>query len=115
MSVEEQPEDQPVLDTLLQMGAESFERSGLDPKSFMMVRIAALVAVDAPPLSYLTNLSLASGTGITTEDIQSTLVAIAPVVGGPRVVASVGNIARALGIAIKITEAGEEQELADMD
>lgn len=114
MSTENQPaEDQPVLDTLLQMNAETYERSGLDPRTFMMVRIAALAAVDAPPLSYLTNLSIASGTGLTAEDVQGTLVAIAPIVGGPHVVSSVGNIGRALGISIVIAENSEQEELTD--
>jgi len=112
MSVEEQ---QPVLDTLLQMSAESVRRSGLDPRAFMMVRIAALAAVDAPPLSYLTNLTVASGTGLTADDVQDTLVAIAPVIGGPRVVSAVGNIGRALGISIKIAEDSDQEQLADMD
>jgi alkylhydroperoxidase/carboxymuconolactone decarboxylase family protein YurZ len=116
MSIEEQSgEDQPVLDTLIQMSADTFERSGLDPRTFMMVRIAALVAVDAPPLSYLMNLSVASGTGLTAEDVQGTLVAVAPVVGGPRVVSSAGNIGRALGIAIKISDNGDNPELDEMN
>ena len=45
-----------VLDLLATMTAESIEASSLDPHSLMLVRIAALAAVDAPPASYLLNL-----------------------------------------------------------
>lgn len=116
MAFEDQPlEEHPVLDTLLHMSEQTYERSGLDPRTFMMVRIAALAAVDAPPLSYLTNLSVAGDSGLTAEDVQGTLVAIAPVVGGPRVVSSVGNIGRALGITIAIGDDDELEALADGD
>lgn len=115
MASQMSPQDTPVLDTLAQMSADTYERSGLDPQTFMLVRIAALAAVDAPPLSYLTNLSVAKDTGLTAEDVQSTLIAIAPVIGGPRVVSSVSKIGRALGIAIKIAENTEQQKLADAD
>jgi len=108
-------QEQPVLDTLAQMTADTYERSGLDPKTFMLLRIAALAAIDAPPLSYLTNLKIGKEVGLTAKDVQSTLVAIAPVIGGPRVVSSASNIARALGIAIKIAENEQQQELADAD
>jgi hypothetical protein len=39
----------PVQDLLATMTAASVERSELDPRSLMLVRLAALAAVDAPP------------------------------------------------------------------
>jgi len=36
----------------------------------MLVRIAALAAVGAPPLSYAVNVGAASSTGLTVEDAQ---------------------------------------------
>ena len=51
--------DTPVLDLLASMTADSIEASGLDPETLMLVRIAALAAVDAPPVSYALNLRLA--------------------------------------------------------
>ena len=53
------PAETPVLDLLATMTAASVEASGLDPQTLMLVRIAALVAVDAPPSSYLLNLGAA--------------------------------------------------------
>jgi hypothetical protein len=35
----------PVLDTLVQMSANTLERSRLDPETFMLLRIAALASV----------------------------------------------------------------------
>ncbi len=96
--------DTPVLDTLAEMTAVSVDRCGLSPRELMLVRIAALVAVDAPPLSYLLNAGTASEIGITLDDVQAVLVGIAPVVGGPRTVAAAGNILRALGFAVAVAE-----------
>jgi hypothetical protein len=44
--------ERPVLDQLASMTADSVEASSLDPETLMLVRIAALAAVDAPPISY---------------------------------------------------------------
>jgi alkylhydroperoxidase/carboxymuconolactone decarboxylase family protein YurZ len=101
--------DRPVLDLLASMTADSLEASDLDPESLMLVRIAALVAVDAPPASYLLNLGVASEMGIGAEDVQDVLMAIAPIVGTARVASATGNIVRALGFAIEIAELEEEE------
>jgi hypothetical protein len=108
----EQGVEQPVLDLLMEMTAASVERSSLDSQTLMLVRIAALVAVDAPPLSYLSNLGIASELGVTSEQVQGVLTAVAPIVGTVRVVAAGGKIARALGIAIAVAEEAEA-ELAE--
>jgi alkylhydroperoxidase/carboxymuconolactone decarboxylase family protein YurZ len=70
----------------------------------MLVRLAALTAVNAPPASYLLNLGAAAESGLTMEDARSVLIAVAPIVGTPRVVAAAGAIAEALGIAIALDE-----------
>ncbi len=51
--------------------------------------------------------------GITVDDVQDVLVAIAPIVGTARTVLAAGNIARALGFAIAAVEAELEAELED--
>ena len=48
----EQTVETPILDLLASMTADSIEASNLDARTLMLVRIAALVAVDAPPVSY---------------------------------------------------------------
>jgi alkylhydroperoxidase/carboxymuconolactone decarboxylase family protein YurZ len=105
------PEDTPVLDTIADMTAASLERSMLEPREHMIARIAALVAQDAPPASYLVNAGTAADVGLTLQDAQGILIAVAPIVGAPRVVSAAGNIARALGFAIAAIEAELEAEL----
>lgn len=90
----------PVLDLLATMTAESFEASDLDDRTLMLVRIAALVAMDAPPASYLFNLGAAGDVGIDGDAVQDVLAAVAPIVGSARVAAATGNIVRALGFAL---------------
>jgi alkylhydroperoxidase/carboxymuconolactone decarboxylase family protein YurZ len=91
--------DRPVLEAVAAMNLDTLALSSLDPQTYMLVRLAALVAVDAPPASYLANLGLAADVGITREDLQGVLTAIAPIVGSPRLVAAAGNALRALGLA----------------
>ena len=74
------------------------------------MRLAALAAVDAPPVSYLMNLAVASDMGVTAGDVEQVLVGIAPVVGTARVVSAGAKIARALGFAIAVAEAEAELE-----
>ena len=101
----------PVLDTIADITAASLEHNSLPPRELMLVRLAALIAVDAPAASYLANAGAAADSGITAEDIQAIMIGVAPVVGTPRVVAAGGNILRALGIAIAVADA----EAAEMD
>ena len=97
--------DAPVLESVLAMNLDALERSGLDPDSYLLVRLAVLVALDAPPASYLATLPAAADAGMTVEKVQSVLVAIAPLVGTPRITAAAGNILRALFGAEALAEA----------
>ncbi|MET7298550.1 carboxymuconolactone decarboxylase family protein [Embleya sp. NPDC005575] len=97
-------QDTPVLDTLAAMTLDSLERCGMAPDTLVLTRIAALVAMDAPPVSYLAHFRAGSATDLTPEQIQDVLVAIAPVVGTARVMAAANHIAKALGIEIAAAE-----------
>jgi hypothetical protein len=107
--------DTPILDLLTSMTEDSIEASGLDAETLMLVRFAALVAVDAPPASYLLNLAAAKEMGLDAGAAQDVLAAIAPIVGTARTVAAVGKIARALGIAIELAEMAEIEAEEDED
>ncbi|MFI1400440.1 carboxymuconolactone decarboxylase family protein [Streptomyces sp. NPDC020681] len=100
----------PVLDTLAAMTVDSIERCGLAPDTFMLTRIAALAASDAPPISYVANIDPAIKAGMTAEQLQDVLVAIAPIVGTARVMTAAGNITAALGIAIAVADAEIEDQ-----
>ena len=101
--------DTPVLDTIADITAASIEHSSISPREFMLARMSALIAVDAPPASYLANASASEEAGLTAEDIQGIMIAVAPVVGTPKVVSAGGQILRALGYAIAVGDG----ELAD--
>jgi 4-carboxymuconolactone decarboxylase len=74
--------------------------SGLDPRSFALVKIAALVAVDAPPASYVWQVEAALEAGVTPGDIVGVLTAVAPQVGLPRVLAAAPEIMVALDLEL---------------
>jgi 4-carboxymuconolactone decarboxylase len=99
-----------VLDLLASMTADSVAASSLDAETLMVARIAALVAVDAPPVSYLLNLRAASEVGLDAEQVRGVLAAIAPIVGTPRVASATGKIVDALDIAIEVAELEEQAE-----
>jgi carboxymuconolactone decarboxylase family protein len=96
----------PVLDTLTDLAAASLEHNSLGPRELMLARLAALIAVDAPPASYLANADAAAESGITAEDVQGVMIGVAPVVGSARVVSAGGKIMRALGFAIAVADTG---------
>lgn len=103
-------EQRPLLDTLTEMTAASIAHVDMVDRELMLVRLAGLVAVDAPPSSYLLNLGPAVDSGLTLEDTQSVLAALAPIVGGPRVVAAAASITAALGYALAIEDALDDEE-----
>jgi alkylhydroperoxidase/carboxymuconolactone decarboxylase family protein YurZ len=84
----------------LEMRAEMQRKSGLDPRSFALVKIAALIALDAPPASYLWQVGNALDEGATPEDLIGVLLAIAPQVGGPKTVAAAPELMVALGLSL---------------
>jgi alkylhydroperoxidase/carboxymuconolactone decarboxylase family protein YurZ len=109
----EETTETPVLDLLAKMTADSIEATGLDAETLMLVRLAALVAVDAAPASYLMNLGIATEMGIDADAAQDVLAAVAPIVGTARVVSAAGKMVRALGLAIAISDAADEAELEE--
>jgi 4-carboxymuconolactone decarboxylase len=74
--------------------------SSLDPKTFALVKIAALVALDAPPASYLWQVQGALKAGAAPREILGVLTAVAPQTGMARVVAAAPEIMIALGLEL---------------
>ncbi len=100
----EQPERSPVLDLLTKMTADSIEASGLDDQTLMLVRLGALIAVDAPPASYLMNLGAAGDSGVTADQVQGVVAAVAPIVGTSRALSAVGKMVRAFDLELDLAE-----------
>lgn len=100
--------DTPVLEALADINAVSLERTELDPASLILVRLAALIAVDAPVASYLLHIGPAVESGVTLDQAQDVLVAVAPIVGTPRTASAAGKIAEALDLAIILAESDQD-------
>ena len=84
----------------LEMRTELQRKSGLDPRTFALVKIAALMALDAPPASYLWQVGNALDAGATPEDLIGVLRAIALQIGGPKTVAAAPELMVALGLSL---------------
>jgi len=105
------PDSSELLDTLTEMTAVSVEHNSLSPREYLVARLAAMIAVDAPPISWFATAAAVEESGLTVDDVQGIMIAVAPVVGAPRVMAAGGHIVRALGFAIAVSEA----EMAELD
>ncbi len=96
--------DSPILALLAGMNRDGIEASSLDAQTLMLVRLAALVAVDAPPVSYMLNLETAGAVDVDAEQVQGMLAGIAPIVGSARIASAAGKMVRALGIELALAE-----------
>ena len=92
--------DLKLLDEAMGLRESELESTGLDSRTFALAKIAALIALDAPPASYAWQVANAVDDGATAEDILGVLRAVAPQVGGPRVIAAAPEIMLALGLPL---------------
>jgi 4-carboxymuconolactone decarboxylase len=77
----------------LQSGA--LERSTLDRETYLLVRLAALVATDAAAVSYPAHLGGPGEPGLPVPKIIGVFGAIAPLVGSARVLSAASRLDRA--------------------
>lgn len=70
----------------------------LPPPTAALIRLAVLVALGATKASYGAQIDEAIAAGLGAEELVEVLVAVAPLVGRPRVVAAAPRIAVALGL-----------------
>lgn len=77
---------------------EHVDTSGLDPRTYALIGIAALAALDAPSASWRWQTGFALESGASVEDLVNVLVALAPTIGAPRVVAAARDLAEALDL-----------------
>jgi 4-carboxymuconolactone decarboxylase len=97
--------------SVLGMGQDTIEASGLDPKTHAMVRLAALLAVNAAPSSYNASAELALASGASLDEIVGILIAVAPTIGLGRIVAAAPELGLALGYDVEAAlEAQPETE-----
>jgi alkylhydroperoxidase/carboxymuconolactone decarboxylase family protein YurZ len=92
--------DEKEIETMVGMRQGLQDVTHLDNRSFALVKIAALIAVEAPPASYMWQIGNAIAEGVTSEEVLDTLWAVAPQVGGPRIISAAPEIMLALGIVL---------------
>lgn len=98
-----------VFESLTDMPLDSLERSGLDERTYLMARIAGLIAMDATPAAYFTNAAAASEI-LDIDDARGLLIALAPVVGSARIASASAAL---LDLFFVEAEAAESEE--DLD
>ena len=92
--------DQAVLEEVLAFRDSEQASTGLDGRTFSLVKIAALIALDAPPASYIWQVANALAAGATPRDLMGVLRAVLPQVGGPRAMAAAPELMLALGLEL---------------
>lgn len=92
--------DERFVESVLAIDVNGVEISRLDPKTHALVRLGALLAIDAAPATYQWNVDAALSAGASVDEVVGTLVAVAPTVGVTRVVSAASEVALALGYDI---------------
>ena len=89
--------DDRYIDGLLQAERASPTIAGIDERSHALIRIGALIAMNAAPAAYMNSVDAALRAGATHEEIVGTLIAVLPTVGVGRVVTAAPNLGLAMG------------------
>ena len=92
--------DDGVIRSILAVDTGTWKVSCLDPRTYALVRLGALIALDAPVVAYQACTATALAEGVTTDDIVDTLIAVAPLIGEARLVAAASALALAIGYDI---------------
>ncbi|HSK91246.1 MAG TPA: carboxymuconolactone decarboxylase family protein [Euzebyales bacterium] len=92
--------DERVITSILAMDLGTWDMSCIDARTHALVRLGALIALDAPVVSYQSCIAMALAAGATADDIVDTLIAVAPIAGEVRLVAAAPGIALAIGYDI---------------
>ncbi len=100
--------DDRFIEALLSEDRANVTLSGIDQRSHALLRIAALIAVDAAPPSYMNDVEAGLRAGASYEEIVGTLIAVIPIVGVARVVSAAPKLGLALGYDV-----AEALELVD--
>jgi 4-carboxymuconolactone decarboxylase len=100
--------DDEFIESLLAGDRESAAVSGIDRRSHALVRLGALIAMNAAPPSYMSAIDAGDEAGVSRDEIVGTLIAVLPIVGAARVVSAAPSLGLAIGC--DVTEALETLE-----
>jgi alkylhydroperoxidase/carboxymuconolactone decarboxylase family protein YurZ len=89
--------DEKFIESVLAMNLGDSDTRGLGPKTHALVRLGALLALGAAPVSYHWTVAAALDAGATPEEILGTLIAVAPITGIARIVLATPDVALSIG------------------
>ena len=89
--------DDRYIESLLAEERMSAAEAGIDARANALVRVGALIAIDAAPPSFMSAAEAALKAGATYEELVGTLIVVMPIVGVARVVSAAPNLGLALG------------------
>ncbi|HSJ43166.1 MAG TPA: carboxymuconolactone decarboxylase family protein [Euzebyales bacterium] len=92
--------DDDVIRSILAVDTGTWKVSCIDPRTHALVRLGALIALDAPVVAYQACTATAVAAGATADDIVDALIAVAPLTGEARLVAAASALALAIGYDI---------------
>lgn len=102
--------DDRYIEGLLQTEHANVTIAGVEERTHALVRIGALIALNAAPAAYMASVDAALRTGASRDEIVGTLIAVLPTVGVARVVTAAPNLGLALGYdvaeALELVENG---------
>jgi 4-carboxymuconolactone decarboxylase len=103
--------DEAAVESVLGIDLENAQATGLDRKTYALVRLGALLALDSAPPSYQWITEEALAAGATVDEIVGTLIAVAPSIGVARAVSAAPELALAIGYDVGAAlEAFDEDE-----
>jgi alkylhydroperoxidase/carboxymuconolactone decarboxylase family protein YurZ len=85
---------------------EAIDASDLDPKTFAIANLGALIAMGGDDASYVLHVTAALDAGATVDEITGVLTAVGPNVGLFRMVAAADPLATALGVNLAAADQG---------
>ena len=89
--------DERLVQQALDDGSSMDAASGLDAKTFALVRLGAQLAMEAPVAAYRSTVRAARAAGAGDQEIVGCTIAVAPAVGAARFVLTAAHLACALG------------------
>jgi len=100
--------DDAFIDGLLASDRANLAESALDSKSHALVRLGALIAVDAASPSYLDALESARAGGASDDELVGCLIAVLPELGAARVISAAPKLGLAIGydVAAALEDSG---------
>ena len=103
-------QDEAAIEALFAMRLDNVDASGLDPKTHGLVRLGALLALGAAPVSLHCGVEAALAGGASDDEVIGTLAAVAPVIGFARVISAVPHVALAMGYDVDAALEAVESE-----